>query len=164
MSYRRFICRFARRRSAWPRKECVPMSQPPAVPHGPSVKQPVGPLGDVHIGVRAARALVAEFARHNGPKTGLLVGATAGSAVLAAAINGLLPDDTLTVIPAADDPADLRALVATLGGWVADRVRVLDAIEDADPADIVMVAEPLVGTAEDARTTLDRLTKYVADS
>ena len=35
----------------------------------------------VQIGVRAARALTAELARHNGPKTGLLIGAAAGSPV-----------------------------------------------------------------------------------
>jgi hypothetical protein len=41
----------------------------------------------VQLGGRAAAALVAELARHHGPKSGLLIGAGAGSPVLAAAID-----------------------------------------------------------------------------
>src|SRR5207244_2342500 len=64
----------------------------PAIPMSGGARRPV------QVGARAARALVTELARHAGPKTGLLLGAPAGSAALAAAIDALLPDDTLTVV------------------------------------------------------------------
>ncbi len=51
------------------------------------------------VGERAARTLTAELARHTGATTGLVVGVDADSAVLAAAIDALLPGDTLTVVP-----------------------------------------------------------------
>src|SRR5947209_2182089 len=66
----------------------------------PAARRP-GPLGP-----RAARALAAELARHAGPKTGLVIAPGTGrapDAVLAAAIDALLPDDRLTVV--AEDPA-----------------------------------------------------------
>jgi phosphatidylserine decarboxylase len=114
----------------------------------------------IRLGIRAARVLVAEIARHNGPKSGLLIGATAGSEVLAAAIDALLPDDTLQVV--GDATADsLRAHVTAQGRWVADRVRVIDSVEEADPADILIYAEPLTGTAEQTRALLDELGKRV---
>src|SRR5438445_2533215 len=71
----------------------------------------------VRLGVRAARVLVAELTRHNGPKSGLLIGATAGSEALTAAIDALLPDDTLTVVggPTVDN---LGAYVSAQGRWV----------------------------------------------
>ena len=50
------------------------------------------------LGTRAAATLVDELARHNGPKSGLLIGVGAGSAVLTAAVDALLPDDTLVVL------------------------------------------------------------------
>jgi phosphatidylserine decarboxylase len=114
----------------------------------------------VQIGPRAARVLAAELARHGGPKTGLLVGADAGSPTLAAAIDALLPDDLLTVV-AADQPtaAALRAHLANQGRWVEDRVRVAESLGEVDPADVVVLAEPLSGTAEETRSRLDELTK-----
>jgi phosphatidylserine decarboxylase len=123
------------------------MSESSAVPS--PIRRPV-PLGE-----RAGRVLAAELARHHGPKSGLVIGAGAGSPVLAAAIDALLPDDTLIVV--GDDR--LRADVAAQGRWVADRVRVVDSLGEADPADVVIYAEPLTGTAEQTRGLLDDLGK-----
>ncbi|TDB76546.1 phosphatidylserine decarboxylase [Micromonospora sp. KC723] len=129
----------------------------------PAVRTPVR-SGPVRIGERAARTLVAELARRNDPKAALLVGATAGSAALAAAIDALLPGDTLTVVPAESaDAAELREHVTAQGRWVADRVRVVDSLAEADAAEVVIAAEPLAGTAEQARATVDGLAKYLTD-
>jgi len=133
------------------------MTQPPAVPPAPS-------HAPAHVGPRAARALTTELARRNAPTTTLLVGADVDSTVLAAAIEALLPGDTLTVVPSeAGAPARLRDHVAAHGGWVADRVRVVDNLAEADAADVVIIGEPLAGTADDARTTLDGLSKYLTE-
>lgn len=116
----------------------------------------------VTIGARGARTLVSDLARHPGPKTGLLVGATAGSEVLAAAVDALLPEDTLVVTAA--DPAGTEALAAPLdsmGGWVGDRVRVIDSVTAADPADVVVLASPVTGSAETVRATVDTLAKLL---
>ncbi|HEU4425260.1 MAG TPA: phosphatidylserine decarboxylase [Pilimelia sp.] len=124
-----------------------------------------GPSGPVRLGERAARALTTDLTRHNGTKTGLLVGATAGSGVLTAAVEGLLPGDTLTVVGRGGPegtPAELRLHVAGLGSWVASRVRVVESIAEADPADVLVVAEPLTGPADEARGTIEGLTKYLA--
>ncbi|MEJ3743786.1 phosphatidylserine decarboxylase [Actinomycetes bacterium KLBMP 9797] len=116
------------------------------------------------VGVRAARALVAELARHNGPKTGLLVGVDAHSAALTVIAEALLPGDTLTVVPGEGTAvAALRDHVAAQGRWVAERVRVVESVAEADPADVVVVGEPLTGTADEARTNLDGLAKYLAE-
>lgn len=119
----------------------------------------LAPLGQVAIGPRAARTLVAELARHTGPKTGLLVTVGPDSPVLAAAIDALLPEDRLTVV--ALEPAAMQAHLTERGTWVAERVRVVDSVAAADPADVVVVGEPIVGAAEEARTTLDSLGKLV---
>ncbi|WP_229400641.1 phosphatidylserine decarboxylase [Micromonospora okii] len=133
------------------------MTQSPAV-------RTSGQPGPVRIGERAARTLVSELARRNDPKAALLVGATPDSAVLAAAIDALLPGDTLTVVPAATATAvALREHVTAQGRWVADRVRVADSLADADTAEVVIAAEPLAGTAEEAREAIDGLAKYLAD-
>jgi phosphatidylserine decarboxylase len=129
----------------------------------PVVRSP-GQPGPVRVGERAARTLVAELARRNDPKAALLVGATPDSAVLAAAVDALLPGDTLTVVPAAASSADaLREHVTAQGRWVADRVRVADSLADADAAEVVIAAEPLAGTAEETRTVVDGLAKHLAD-
>jgi phosphatidylserine decarboxylase len=120
----------------------------------------IGPLGQVTIGVRAARVLITELLRRPGGKTGLLVGATPDSAVLAAAVEALLPGDSLTVVAA--DPVAMRARVGDLGGWVGDRVRVVDSLASVDPVDVAVMAEPVTGTAEEARATLDGLAKVLA--
>ena len=54
------------------------------------------------IGASAAQALAADLARHPGPKHGLLLGVGDGSVVLAAAVDALQPEDTLTVVAGAD--------------------------------------------------------------
>ncbi|MCW2639574.1 MAG: phosphatidylserine decarboxylase family protein, partial [Dactylosporangium sp.] len=130
------------------------MTQFPALPVSGGSRRPV------QIGPRAARVLAAELARHGGPKTGLLVGADAGSAALAAAIDALLPDDKLTVV-AADQAAaaTLRTHLAGQGRWVEDRVHVAESLGEVDPADVVVLAEPLSGTAEETRSRLDELIK-----
>jgi phosphatidylserine decarboxylase len=114
----------------------------------------------VQIGPRAARVLAAELARHGGPKTGLLVGADAASTALAAAIDALLPDDKLTVV-AADQAtaAALRTHLAGHGRWVEERVQVAESLGEVDPADVVILAEALSGSAEETRSRLEELTK-----
>jgi phosphatidylserine decarboxylase len=135
------------------------MTQPP-VPVAP------GPFGSVRLGERAARALASELARHAGPKAGLLVGATVDSPVLHAAIEALVPGDTLTVVAAGSPDgtvAELRLHLSALGEWVSRGVTVVESLAEADPADVLMIAEPLVGTAEDARGVVDGCNKYVAE-
>ncbi|MGK5742771.1 phosphatidylserine decarboxylase [Micromonospora sp. URMC 103] len=129
----------------------------------PAVRTPGRP-GPVRIGERAARTLVTELARFNDPKAALLVGASAQSPVLAAAIEALLPGDRLTVVPAeAASATALREHVTGQGRWVSERVRVVDSLTEADPAEVVIAAEPLLGTAEEARATIETLTKYLGD-
>jgi phosphatidylserine decarboxylase len=116
----------------------------------------------VQIGERAGKVLAAELTRHGGPKSGLLVGALAGSPALAAAIDALLPDDTLTVVGASPGAAAaLREHVERQGRWVAERTTIVEALGAADPADVVILAEPLTGTAEETRSTLAELAKLV---
>lgn len=129
----------------------------------PAVRTP-GRSGPVRLGERAARTLITEFARRNDAKSALLVGATPDAAVLAAAIEALLPGDTLTVVPAETTaPAALREHVSAHGQWVADRVRIVDSLAEADAAEVVMAAEPLTGTADEVRTRLDGLAKFLTD-
>ncbi|WP_434741672.1 phosphatidylserine decarboxylase [Micromonospora sp. SH-82] len=133
------------------------MTQSPAVPAA-------GRPGPVRIGERAARTLVTELARHNDPKPALLVGADPESAALAAAFDALLPGDVLTVVAAAGSTAaDLRLHVETQGRWIADRVRVVESLGEADTAEVIMVAEPLTGTADEARATIEGLGKLLAE-
>src|SRR5256885_3388727 len=115
------------------------MSEPP--------RRPIPLLGEIDLGTRAARALTTELARHAGPKTGLLVAVTAQSAVLAAALDALLPGDALTLVPLPGAGDELRSQVTGLGTWVTQRVRVIDTLAEADPADVVVVGEPLGGGA-----------------
>jgi phosphatidylserine decarboxylase len=122
------------------------MTQPP--------RRPLPLLGEVQLGPRAARALTAELARHPGPKTAIVVAATASSPVLAAAVEALRPDDVLTVVPLAGAGDELR-------GHVGSRVRVVDALAEADPADVMVLAEPLSGDAHEVRGYLDGLAKYL---
>lgn len=129
----------------------------------PAVRIP-GITAPPRLGERAARTLTAELARHHDPKAALLVGATAESTVLAAAIDALLPGDNLTVVPAtAADTETLRNVVAAQGQWVSDRVRVVDSLAEADPAVVVIAGEPMTGSAEEVRATLEGWSKYLAD-
>jgi phosphatidylserine decarboxylase len=118
----------------------------------------------VGIGSTAARALTAEFARHNAATSALVVGADHSSLVVAAAVEALLPGDVLTLVAGERSTAELlRDHIAGLGGWIADRVKVVDALDEAQPADVVIVGEPVTGTAQEVRAQLDRLGKYLAD-
>jgi phosphatidylserine decarboxylase len=127
----------------------------------PAIPMP-GARRSIQVGERAARALATELARHSGPKSGLLLGAAAGSPALAAAIDALLPDDTLTVVgngPAA--AGTLREHLEQQGRWVVERTRVVESAAEAEPAAVVVFAEPLTGTAEETRGVLADLTKLV---
>jgi len=116
----------------------------------------------VQIGERAGRVLAAELTRHSGPKSGLLVGALAGSPALTAAIDALLPDDRLTVVGSSPGAAAaLREHVERQGRWVAERTTIVEALGAADPADVVILAEALTGTAEETRSTVADLAKLV---
>ncbi len=121
---------------------------------------PLGPLGQISIGDRAARTLTAELARHAGPKLALLVGAEADSLVLTQALDALMPGDRLTVV-AADNVVTTQ--IATMGSFIRDRVKVVNDLSEAEPADIVIVAEPVVGSGEEARGTVDQLGKLVSE-
>src|SRR5581483_11160888 len=121
------------------------MSQVPSSSKAPSS---LGPLGQISIGERAARTLTAELARHAGPKTAILVGAAADSLVLAAALDGLQPGDRLTGVGTDGAIADQ---LATMGSFIRERVRIALDLSDAEPSDIVIVAEPVVGSGEEAR-------------
>jgi phosphatidylserine decarboxylase len=78
--------------------------------------------------------------------------------VLTAAIDALAPDDTLTVVAGAATE-DVRHQVRLSGAWVEQRVRVAETLADAEPADAVMVAEPMTGSADDTRAELESLVK-----
>jgi len=133
------------------------MSQPPTV-------VATTPRDRVPLGDRAARVLTAELARDNGPTNVLLVGASAGTAALTAAIDALLPGDTLTVVPGrTEDLTALREHLAAQGRWIADRVRVTESVAEADPADVLLVGKPLTGSADETRARLDGLTKYLTE-
>ncbi|MEV0268519.1 MAG: phosphatidylserine decarboxylase family protein [Hamadaea sp.] len=122
----------------------------------------LGPLGQVRIGERAARTLTAELQRHPGPKTALIVGAGPDSLVLGEALDALQPDDQLTIV-GGDQAAALRAYIASLDTEIAEACTVVQTPTEASPAEIVIVAEPVVGAAEDARLTVESLTKLVAE-
>lgn len=133
------------------------MTQSPAV-------RTTGRSGPVRIGERAARTLVTELARINDPKAALLVGASPESAVLAAAIEALLPGDRLTVVPAeSSDASVLREHVTAQGRWVSERVRVVDSLAEAEAAAVVIAGEVFAGTVEETRSGVEGLVKYLAD-
>ena len=108
----------------------------------------------------AAAALVADFGRHPGPKHGLVVGAAPDSPVLSAAIDALAPDDSLTVVAGAATE-QVRTQVRLAGAWVEDRVRVVEMLADADPADAVILAELASGGAEETKGDLEVLGKLL---
>jgi phosphatidylserine decarboxylase len=115
-------------------------------------------LFETRVSPSAAAAITSDFARHPGPKHGLVVGAGPQSPVLTAAIDALAPDDTLTVVAGAATE-DVRHQVRLSGAWVEQRVRVAETLADAEPADAVMVAEPMTGSADDTRAELESLVK-----
>ena len=81
---------------------------------------PLGPLGQISIGDRAARTLTAELARHAGPKSAVLVGAGADSLVLTEALDAMMPGDRLTVV-AADNAVATQ--IATMGSFIREGSR-----------------------------------------
>ena len=85
--------------------------------------------------------------------------------MLAAAIDALLPGDSAHRGAGRGRPAPRRSASTSpaQGRWVADRVRVVDSLAEADAADVVIAAEPLTGTADEARGAVDGLAKYLAD-
>jgi phosphatidylserine decarboxylase len=124
----------------------------------PSVSQ--API--VGIGATAARALTAEFSRHNAATSALVIGADHASLVVSSAVEALLPGDLLTLVAGERSTADLlRDHIAGLGSWIADRVKVVDTLDEASAADVVIVGEPVTGTAQEVRSLLDRLGKYL---
>jgi phosphatidylserine decarboxylase len=50
-----------------------------------------------------------------------------------------------------------------MGSFIRERVHIVADISDAEPADIVVVAEPVVGSGEEARGTVEQLNKLVAE-
>jgi phosphatidylserine decarboxylase len=108
----------------------------------------------------AAAAITADFARHPGPKHGLVVGAGPQSPVLTAAIDALAPDDTLTVV-SGRDTEDVRSQIRLSGAWVEQRVRAVETLAETEPADAIMVAEPVTGTADEVRGELEGLAKHL---
>jgi phosphatidylserine decarboxylase len=126
----------------------------PAVSHAPVVG----------VGATAARALTAEFARANQATSALVIGADHASLVVASAVEALLPGDSLTLVAGERSTADLlRDHITGHGSWIADRVKIVDSLDEAQPADVVILAEPLTGTADDVRALLDRASKYLND-
>ena len=116
------------------------------------------------LGARAARVLAAEFARRNDPSSALVIRADHSSAVVAAAVEALLPGDRLTLVAGERSTPDLlRDHIAGLGSWIADRVKIVETLAEADPADVVVVGEPLTGTADEARAVLDGLAKHLTE-
>jgi len=118
----------------------------------------------VGVGATAARALTAEFSRHNAATSALVIGADHASLVVASAVEALLPGDMLTLVAGERSTADLlRDHIAGLGSWIADRVKVVDALDEAPAADVVILGEPVTGTAQEVRVLLDKVGKYLND-
>jgi phosphatidylserine decarboxylase len=116
------------------------------------------------VGPIAARALTAEFARPNAATSALVVGADHASLVVASAVEALLPGDTLTLVAGERSTADLlRDHINGLGSWIADRVKIVDSLDEAQPADVVILSEPLTGTADEVRGLLERVGKYLTE-
>lgn len=113
------------------------------------------------IGASAARVLATEVARHGGPKTALLIGAGARDPLLAAVLDGVRPGDTLTLVPTTGQAEPVRARIAAAGEAVRAQVRVVDTLDGADQADIVVVGAPLDGAEETVRELLDTAGKHL---
>jgi len=135
---------------------------------------------DLRLSNRAVSALTTELSRLAGPKTGLVVGVAPDSPVLIAALASLMPDDRLIFVAADGAAAEVRTIVADRGGWVAERVRVVDTLDDdvavtddaaaavandaaERRADVAILADPLTGTAEHARAVIGRVRAHLAD-
>jgi phosphatidylserine decarboxylase len=111
----------------------------------------------------AAKALVADFARHPGPKHGIVCDAAPDSPVLAAAIDALTPDDRLTVVAdgLSASAEDLRTRVHLAGAWIEQRVTVVEALSDAEPAHAIIVADLVTSGADETRGEVQSLAKHL---
>jgi phosphatidylserine decarboxylase len=137
------------------------MSDRPTAPPAPPLPLPL--LGKTGIGVRAAQVLTMEVTRHAGPKTCLLIGVDAASTVLARVVATLLPGDSVTLVPVPGAAEEVRAAVESHGPWAARKLTVVESLGEADPADVVVLAQPLRGTAEAVRARLEEIGKHVAE-
>src|SRR5258705_5154316 len=113
-------------------------------------------LFHARVSAVAAAALAADFSRHPGPKHGIVVCADPESPVLSAAVDSLAPHDSLTVV-AGKGTDEVRTNVGLAGAWVQERVNVVEALADAEPADAIILAEIVSGGAEETRAELERL-------
>ena len=116
------------------------------------------------LGDRAARAITDEFARHGAPQTGLLVGAEAGSPVLAAALDALAPGDTLTIVVEPEAAPAMAEHLDAQGSWVASRTTVVTTLADAPRSDVVMIAAPVSTADGETAKYLESLRAVVADN
>jgi phosphatidylserine decarboxylase len=117
----------------------------------------------IPLGERAVTALMTEFSRHDGPKSGLLIGVQAGSPTLLTALDALRPDDRLTLTTTGAAVDDLRADVTAHGEWISSRVRVTDSLSEVDPVDVIIFAEPLTGAADATRALIDDVSKHLTE-
>jgi phosphatidylserine decarboxylase len=108
----------------------------------------------------AAAALVADLARHPGPMHALVIGVAPDSPVLMAAIDALAPQDTLTLVAGAA-AKDVRAEVSRAGAWTQQRVRVVETVTEAEPADAIIVAGLVTGEADELKAEIEDLAKHL---
>lgn len=118
------------------------------------------PFFEPRVGGPAAQALTADFARHTGPKHGLIVGAAPDSPVLTTAVDALTQEDTLTVVAGAA-AEDTRTAVSQAGAWVEQRVRVVETVAAADAADAIIVAELATGGEDEVKAEIEALVKHL---
>lgn len=123
---------------------------------------PVDALFAARIGAVAAKALTADFYRHPGPKHGLIIGAAVSSPVLDAAIDALTPADTLTAV-GGSATEDLRTQIRTAGAWVEQRVRVVETLGEAEPADAIILADLITGGADETQGEIESLAKHLTE-
>jgi phosphatidylserine decarboxylase len=100
------------------------------------------------ISKAAARGITDEFSRRRGPKSGLVVDASWGNPVLTAALEALMPSDRLTVVADRSSIGDMRAALDAEGSWTAGNVTVVADLDEVEPAEQVMLAEPVTVEAE----------------
>jgi phosphatidylserine decarboxylase len=108
----------------------------------------------------AAAALTADLARHPGPRHALVVVATPDSPVLRAAVDALAPQDTLTLVAGAA-VEDVRAEVGRAGAATRLRVRVVETVTEAEPADAIIVADLVTGEADALKAEIEAFVKHL---
>lgn len=120
------------------------------------------PLRPGRLGDRAVRALLHAMIGDAGPRSALVVGAGPHCPVLAGALTCLGEKNTLTVLPdtgSVDAPAAVAGQAA--GRDAADRIRIVASLDEAEPADVVVLAQPLSGSAEQVAGLLAELREKV---